>query len=136
VIIKNLPLPDNSTPWEQIIDFRDDSKSRQHLISLRRWIRKLSSETLTTQEIHEELEYLINEFSKSMKLNKMKSNKRTIETLIKLPLELLENALKLKLSKFPEPFFALNERHVSLLEAELNSPGREIAYLIKAREAF
>lgn len=136
VAIYNFPIPDNSTPWEQIFDFRDDPKHRQNLVSFRRWIRKLSSENLTPQEIQEELEYLINEFNNHIKINKMKSNIGTIETLIKLPLEMLENVLKLKFSKLPEPLFALNKRQVTLLEAEINSPGREIAYLVNARKIF
>jgi hypothetical protein len=136
VAMNNFPLPDNSTPWEQVVDFRSDSNNQENLVSFRRWIRKLSSENLNSQEIQEELEYLINEHNNHMTMSKIKSNFGTVEALIKLPFELLENALKLKFSKLPEPLFTLSKRHISLIEAEINSPGRELAYLIKARKLF
>jgi hypothetical protein len=33
-------------------------------------------------------------------------------------------------------FFSLKQRRLALLEGELTSPGSEIGYLIKTREAF
>jgi hypothetical protein len=136
IAINKLPLPDQTTPWEQIFDYRNDPNTQQSLFSLRRWMRKISEQNLPSHEIEEELEWLINEFQTHMKLHKMKSNTETMETLIKVPLELLENLVKFNFSKIPDPLFAIKKRQLSLMEAEINAPGKEIAYIIKTNEAF
>jgi hypothetical protein len=132
IAINKLPLPNNDTPWEQIIDYRHDPENQKSLLNLRRWIRKISFENLSPAEIEEEFEWLMNEFQDHMKFHKMKANTETLEVVIKAPLELLE----LKFSKILEPLFALKKRQINLMEAELSAPGRELAYLIKTRETF
>jgi len=135
VVISKLPLPNNETPWEQIIDYRSNSENQKNLLNLRRWIRKISAEILSPIEIEEELEWLMNEFQDHMKLHKLKANTETLEVMVKAPFEIIENLI-FKISKIPEPFFALKKRQVNLMEAELNAPGREMAYIIKTRETF
>lgn len=132
VVIKKLPLPSNETPWEQLIDYRNDAKTQKSLLDLRRWIRKISTENLAPHEIEEEIEWLINEFENHMKLHKMKENTEAVEVITKAPLEFLE----LKFSKIIEPLFAIKKRKINLLEAEMNAPGREMSYIIKTRDAF
>ena len=136
IVINKLPLPDNMTPWEQIIDYRDDPENQKMLLALRRWIRKISAENLSPIEIEEELEWLINEFQNHMKLHKLKANTEILEVMVKAPLEIIEDLVKLKLSKIPESFFAIKKRQLSLMEAEINAPGKEMAYIIKSKETF
>ena len=59
-----------------------------------------------------------------------------MQTLVTLPLELLENLFKLRLSKIPEPFFTFRKHQISLMEAEMTAPGKELAYVIKAQDEF
>ena len=132
IVIKKLPLPNNETPWEQIIDYRNDPENQKNLLNLRRWIRKISTENLSPVELEEEIEWLINKFQEHMKFHKMKANTETLEVITKVPLEFLE----LKFSKIVEPLFALKKRQINLLEAELNAPGKEMAYIIKANDTF
>jgi len=136
IIINKLPLPNNETPWEKIIDYRNDSANQKSLLSLKRWIRKISNENLLPAEIEEELEWLTNEFQSHMKLHKMKANMETLEIIIKTPFETMENLLKLNFSKISNPLFALKKRQINLMEAELNAPGREMAYIIKTKDNF
>lgn len=136
IVVNKFPIPNNETPWEQIIDYRNDSENQKSLLSLRRWIRKTSTENLSPAEIEEELEWLMNEFQSHMKLHKMKANTETLEIMIKTPLETIENLLKLNFSKIADPLFTLKKRQINLMEAELNAPGREMAYIIKASNNF
>jgi hypothetical protein len=137
IVISKLPLPNNETPWEQIVDYRNDPKNQQSLKNLRRWIRKTSSEVLSsTTEIEEEFEWLINEFQNHMNFHKMKANTETVEVMVKAPFEVIENLVKLKFSKIPDLLFAIKKRQINLMEAELNAPGREMAYVIKAKNSF
>ncbi|MBK9210482.1 MAG: hypothetical protein IPL71_20250 [Anaerolineales bacterium] len=66
----------------------------------------------------------------------MKANTEILEVMVKTPFETIENLLKLNFSKIPEPLFALKKRQINLMEAELNAPGREMSYIIKARDTF
>lgn len=136
VAINKLPIPDETTPWEQIIDFRNDPDNQSALLNLRRWIRKISSENLSAAEIEEELEWLLNQYEHNINLHKIKSNTNAIEVLVKSPLEVLENLLTLKFSKLADPLFAIKRRKISLLEAELQAPGREVAYILKTKDHF
>jgi hypothetical protein len=136
VIIKNLPMPDDMTSWEQILDFRKDEQNQKNLLNLRRWIRKISSENLTRAELDDELQGLINDFQHQMKIHKMKANSMVLETFVTTTLSFFESLVTLNLSKVAESIFALENRELALMDAEWNSPGREIAYLVKAREAF
>jgi hypothetical protein len=136
VVIKSLPLPSNETPWEQLIDYRNDTKTQKLLLSLRRWINKIATQNLSSLEIDDEIEFLINEFQEHMKFHKMKANTETIEVIINSVSDVLGNLLTLKFSKLLEPLFAVKKRQLSLLEAELNVPGKEMAYIIKSRETF
>lgn len=136
VVINRLPLPNNETPWEQIIDYRKDSETQKLLSSLRRWISKTAKQNLPPLEIEEEIESLINDFQEHMKLHKMKANTETVEVLVKLLPETIENLIKLRFSKLPEPLFVFKKRQINLMEAELNTPGKEMAYIIKTRDTF
>ena len=130
VLINKLPVPSPTTPWEKIIDYRNDPESRNKLASLRRWITKISSSSPQKHEIEEEFEWLIGEFHSHMQFHRMKTNTETIEVLLKAPLDLVT----LKWSKLIDAFFAFQKRKIPLMEAELSAPGKEIAYILKARE--
>lgn len=136
IVINKLPLPGNETPWEQIIDYRNDEDNQKNLLALRRWIRKISTENLSSSEIEDELQWLMNDFHNHMKVHKMKTNTETLEVIVKAPLEIIEDLVKLKFSKIPEPFFAIKKRQINLMEIELNAPGKEISYIVKTQEAF
>lgn len=136
VVINNLPLPDETTPWEDIIEYKKDEDVKQSLLTLRRWMRKIARENLPTHEIEEEIEWLTNEFHRHMNSHKMKSNTEPIEAIVKVSLEFIENLVKFNFSKLADPLFAIRKRRLSLMEAEMNAPGREIAYIIKTNEKF
>jgi hypothetical protein len=136
IVINKLPIPNDSTPWESLIDYRNDPDNRKNLLALRRWIRNLSAKELPEIEIKEEIEWLLNELQDHMKFHKMKANTETLEVMIKAPLEIIENLIKFKFSKIPEPLFALKKRQINLMEAELRAPNRELAYIIKTKESF
>jgi hypothetical protein len=136
VVVRKLPLPDNTTPWEKIIDYRSDAANQKNLLGLRRWIRKISTEELSKAEIEDEIEWRINEFQEHMKYHKIRANTEALEVLVKAPLEIIESLVKLKFSKIPEPFFALKKKQLRLMEAEINAPNKELAYIINSRETF
>ncbi|SRR6266498_4517363 len=96
LILNHFPIPSEDSPWEQILDVRQDTDARHKLLALRRWIRSLIRENRSKTEIEEELEFLLYEYEKRMKLHRMKYNAGAIQTIITLPFEIAENVLKLR----------------------------------------
>jgi len=50
--------------------------------------------------------------------------------------ELIENAAKLQFSKIAKGLFQASQLKAELLNAELTAPGKELAYIYKAKEHF
>jgi hypothetical protein len=136
VIVKQIPVPSELTPWEQILDFRNDPDARGSFLGLRFWISDMARSPLSTEEVAEKLEYLLYQYEQYMKIHKMKMRSGTLQTVIVSAAELLENAMKLKLGKLAKELFSVQQRKVDLLEAEIKSPGAELAYIYKAKRAF
>jgi len=59
LIVNALPEPDfDNTPWEQIIDFRNDSDIKYDLLGLRNWCNEVAKGEISGFQIAEKLEYL------------------------------------------------------------------------------
>ena len=71
-----------------------------------------------------------------MKLHNIKYRTSKLETILTAPLELLENVLKIKWSETAKQFFCIRKSKIALLEAELKAPGKELAYIVRAKEVF
>jgi len=136
IVINRLPVPDDSVPWEQIIDFRNDPDTENKLLGLRVWMSDITRAKLTSIEIEQKLEWLLHEYQQHMRLHRMKTNASTLETIIVTGAEIVENLVKLQFGKLAKGLFSLRHRKLALLEGELKSPGREIAFISKAQETF
>jgi len=136
ILLKSMPIPDDATPWEQIIEFRKDADSMAKFLALRNWMNETARAKLTPVEVEEKLEYLMSQYQRHMQLHKMKTNPGTLETILVSSAEILENLIKFKFSKLAKALFTIRHRKISLIEGELTSPGSEMAYMIKTRETF
>jgi hypothetical protein len=136
IVIDKLPLPSDSTPWEQILEFKNDPSSRQNLLLLRQWIRDVSTGNIKYFEIEEKLEFLLGEYRAHMSLHKMKTYPGSVQTLVTTTAEAIENLMKLRLSHIAKSLFEFKDKRIALLEAERKAPGREVSYLIKASKVF
>jgi len=96
----------------------------------------LSRARLLRSEIVEKLEWSLNEYEKHMKLHKMKTNLGTFKAVITVAAGLIEDLVKFKWGKAAELLFTLRDRKIGLMEAELRAPGKELAYIVSARERF
>jgi hypothetical protein len=135
-LVKNLPVPDEDTPWEAITDFRSDPQSRHKYLTLRHWAHEVANSQMTGRELEDKLEWLISDYEQHMRIHRMKYRRGVLETVVTVAAEILENALKLRLGKLAKGIFSYKEQKIALLEAEMKAPGREIAYIVTAREQF
>jgi hypothetical protein len=136
IALNSLPIPDESTPWEQVIEYRSDPDSQSKFLALRHWMSEVARAELTPAEVEEKLEYLIDQYQQHMKLHRMKTNVGALETIVTTSLEVISDLLTIKWNKAAEALFSLKRRQVALLEGELTAPGSEVAYIVKARETF
>lgn len=136
VVLNKLPMPSDTTSFREIIDFKQDNEVNRDLLALRRWMRKVGKENIPEHELNDEVDYLTNSFERHMKLHRMKTNVGAFEALLTISAEIVENVIKLNLSKAVKSLFILRHRKIALMEAEMRSPGIELAYLIKASHHF
>ena len=138
VVLKSMPIPDDETPWEAIIEFRNDPESMKRLRRLRVWVRKFANAATATSlpEMKEEIEVLLDEYEEHMKLHLMKVNKGATESLVTVAGKVAEDLVKVKWGELAKLPFILKERKISLLEAEAKAPNRELAFISMARSRF
>lgn len=136
IVLHAIPIPDATTSWEHIIEYRSDPDSYSKFLALRNWMIDISKKNLTPIEIEQKLEFLINQYQQHVKLHRMKVNRGTLQTLVISTAEFMEDLIKVRWGKLAKSMFAFKERKIALLEGELTSPGSEVAYIIKARESF
>lgn len=136
IVINALPVPDDSTPWEQIREFREEPDSQAKFLDLRNWMNEVTRLAHTPIEVEQKLEYLMSQYQRRMELHKIKTNTGTMETIIVTGAEFLEGLVRLQFSKTARALFSLKHRRIALIEGELTSPGSEVAYVIKAKETF
>ena len=128
VVIDAFPEPSDETSWESIIDFRKEA--RFQLLELRRWVRKLAKDDVSLYEAKEELEYLLHDYRRYYEIRKIKQNIGTLSSIVKIPLGLAENIIKIRLEKLTDSLFSLHNQRVELFEFEMNAPGKDVAYIV------
>jgi hypothetical protein len=136
VVLNSFPEPDESTSWEQILDFRSDPESRAKFLGLRSWIIDMSHGALLQHETRDKLEWALHQYSEHLNLHRIKAKTGMLRTLVVGGAEAIESVLKFKLKNAAELIFSARARRLSLLEAEANAPGRELAYIYSARRRF
>jgi hypothetical protein len=136
IVLNALPVPDESTSWEHIFEYRSDPDSQAKFLDLRNWMNEVARLALTPIEIEQKLEYLISQYQRHMELHKIKTNTGTVETIIVTGAEFLEGLANFQFSNAAKALFSLKHRRIALMEGELTSLGSEVAYILKANAAF
>lgn len=136
LVIKDLPIPGDRHSLENVMDFREESRTRGLPQSLRVWINEVASGKLTGVEISDKLEDLVSQYERALKLEKMERNTSFVETVVTTTADIAEGLVKFQWSSLAKKLFECRHKEVALMKAEESLPGREIAYIVKARERF
>jgi hypothetical protein len=136
LLLNAVPVPNESTSWEHILEYRSDPNSQSRFLALRQWMSETARADLTPAEVEEKLEYLIDQYQQHMKFHRMKTNVGTLETIVTTSAEVLGDLVSFKWGKAAQALFSLKKRKVALLEGELTASGNEVAYIVKAKETF
>jgi|GEM_PF-3785015 len=133
VILNNIPTISPNISITQLKEFKADNDAKDKFLALRNFMISLSKETMTENEMHERVEYLLNEYEQQLKLHKAKLERSTLETILLTTAEVAENAVRLKFSTALKAILDINKKQIELLEAERKFNGREVAYIHKIK---
>ena len=136
VALEKLPLPDAATPVEAIMDWRNDEDAKRRLTRLRVWLNRALRQHLTTAELRDELEVSLADYGEYMALHHRKMARGRCEIVCSAIAEVLEALPKIKLSPLLDVVFHSSRTQFQLAEIEAKAPGRELAYILRARERF
>jgi hypothetical protein len=136
IVLNSLPVPDDETSWERIVEYRSDQDSKNKFLDLRNWMRAIARAELTSVEAEEQLEYLLSQFRRGIEIHRMKANTVALETLLVTSADLPRNLLTLQWGSIARGLFSIKHRKIALLEGELTAKGSEVAYIMKARDVF
>jgi hypothetical protein len=136
IVLSSVPVPRADAPWEQINEFRQDEDSRLRLFDLRSWMRKMTTQAATARELENEVEALLHNYERHMRVHKMKCDPGVLETIVTMAPTLVQNMLTLKFGEAAKALFTAKHRKIALLEAELTAPGKELAYISQAANEF
>ncbi|HDY87284.1 MAG TPA: hypothetical protein ENH82_04105 [bacterium] len=136
ITLSEFPMPAVDTPWEAIRDFRLDKDAVHNFSKLKVWMNNAGKLGLKEYEIKDELRFLISEYSNSMSIHKLKKSSGTFETVVTATASAIDGFARLNFTDAMKSIFQIHKQDVKLLEDEINLPGKEIAYIIGARNRF
>lgn len=136
IALMQLPMPDESTPWDAIMSFKRDAAAMLSYRRLRYWMNSAASAPRTPTEIEDELLHFLSEYEAALNLHKIKTSAGVLETLVTTSLDVLGKLGSFQWGKAAKAVFDLRRQDMALREAELTAPGREVAYLLAARRRF
>jgi hypothetical protein len=59
IVLRKIPLPSSITPWEAILEFRSDRRTKEYLNGLRIWMTDAACGRLSGGELEQKLEWLL-----------------------------------------------------------------------------
>jgi hypothetical protein len=135
-VLNSIPLPDFDTPIQEVLDFRNDNEAKSHILALNNWIIDLSKGDLNQKEISQKIEYLVNEYDKFIKIQKLKFSYSKLEIAVTSIAEITENLVKFKFSDTAKIIFSLFKDNYTIMDSEMKAPGKEVAFISKVRGKF
>lgn len=136
IAIDNIPVPDETTSWEKVWEFRSDKDSVGKLANFRVWVNELTRSNLPSNEIRDLLESKLADYRKSLEIHKIKFKLGFLEFVLGATREIIEHIAPWKSESPGKALFHVKQKKIDLMQTELNSPGREIAYIYQIQESF
>jgi hypothetical protein len=134
VIVEKLPVPGSSSSLEDVLAFKADMRGSKW--ALQRLLRDLSLKKQTMPEIRDDIEWSLNEYTKSMKLHQLKAGDSFVEVYLIPAVEIVENLVKLNWSQIAKGALSIRKRKIELMDAERSASGREVAFIYEAQKRF
>ncbi|MGM9508205.1 hypothetical protein ACS5NO_10770 [Larkinella sp. GY13] len=134
VLLKKFPIATADVDLEKFIEFKSDSDTQLKLARLKEWVLEISKKNYNEKEIEQKVDYLLREYVNLLKIHRLKYDLGTIESIVTVSLDVIENIVKINFSKAAKALFDFAKQDIMLLEAEQKMIGRELAYIHKLHE--
>jgi hypothetical protein len=136
VVINVMPVPDDTTPWEAIRDWRADDAASVKRRRLRHWMSNTVGGERAPKDLEDHLLTLLDDYRAQMHLHRMKVRTARTKSIVVPLLETVRNVFTGRWGEWAKSAFTVVEQRHALLEAELNAPGREVAYIVDTQDRF
>ena len=136
IVINELPIPDDGTPWEDVMAFKQDPVSVRKLLALREWIRDIATLGRDAAGVEDRLAFLLSEYASHLAHHQLKYSRGALEVVVTTGAEIAEDVIKFKWKELTGMLFAIRHQQIDLLESERTAPGREVSYILHAKAAF
>jgi hypothetical protein len=136
LVLNELPLPDAATPWRAIAEWRSDDDARRKYRRLRTWISSMTRSDLPEGDIADGLATLLDDYVEYMSLQHKRLTRSRAEVILTAAAGIVEDLARVRLSAVVQRMFGMLKEETALLTAELEAPGREIAYVAVTKKRF
>lgn len=132
-----LPLPNENTPWEKILDFNNDNESKRKLSALKNWINDLPDD-IRKDELNDKIYHLLNEYKESLRRHKISSSVSTFKTVVNSVPTVISEVLRLRFDKALDGFFQIAEQQVNFQKHDEKEKlkGNELAFIPLVEKKF
>jgi hypothetical protein len=134
IALNQFPIPGPGSAWEDILAFREEMHGKRW--HFRRFLKDLTGKKQTENEIKDDLEWTLYQYSEAMKIHNLKAGNSFVEVYVIPFAEFIEDLVTIKWSKIAKGTLGVSKREVELMEAEMKAPGRECAYVFDAQRRF
>lgn len=135
-ILGQLPVPDENTPWEQVLDFRADAEVKRQYYALLNWINQVGQKEMPLSHIVDEYNHLYSQYLNQYSLHKMKSHLTTMELIVTAGIDFISSITQQGYVSALKDLLTIRKKQVALLKEEKDIEGRELAYIFSAVQQF
>jgi hypothetical protein len=132
IALKNMPLPPDNLPWEDLIQFRQDPENVEYLRNFRLWLQEQAL-AANPHLLQEKLEALLADYRKYMKLAHGQYGEGVWGTIVTTALDAFEQLMNARLGSAIRALVDVRARRIALAQHEMSAPGREVAYLARVQ---
>lgn len=136
VVLNAFPTLSSDTDWQEIMIFKNKPETQHNLRQIRSWIVDMANSSLAIEDIQTKLEAQLSDHEIYMKLQNERVETSTLEFLVTGLAEVLEGVMNFKFSALAQKLFQATKENIALSEAELSSPGRDLALIHSAHARF
>ncbi len=130
-----LPAPREECTLDEILAFRVDSRERGVLDDVRQWMVKMSSIARTEEQLFADLGDHLEAYIHAL-LAERTERDSVMESLVISTAEFAESMVTFRWKHLATRLVERRRRRIELADAESTLPGRELAYIVRARERF
>lgn len=125
-----LPVPIDSVPWQQLIDFRSDPETANSFLLINEWMTEVARASFTPSQVEESLEYLLNRFRSNLETHGINTTTKELYAYVVTTPEFAETLAGVGLDWGTRAQFSIDRCNLGLLECESTTAGSVLGFLL------